>query len=703
MSDPNGLVFYKGKYHLFYQYNPQGIQPANQSWGHAISTDLVNWEEKPVAIPVQNGIMAFSGSVVVDWNNTSGFGINGQPPLVAIYTGASNSNVQDQRIAYSNDEGLTWTSYNQNPVLTSIGSQFRDPKVIWHEESQKWIMVITFPNDKKIHFYSSPNLKTWTFLQAFGNLANISAAWECPDFFKMPVNNNTKWILAHSVAPNAQYFIGDFTGQQFTWANTAPTGLLIDDFERDNYGGWTATGQAFGDGPSPATTVTAGSLGNRFVYSFITDNSSQGKLVSAEFLIQKKYISFLLGGGYHPNGTYIKLVVNGQAVRSSTGMNEDLMKWRNWDVSPLIGQMGRIEIVDSITEGWGHINVDHIVQSDVINEITNNGQIDYGKDFYALQSFSDVANGRKIWLAWMNDWSYAEKIPTTPWKGIMSIPREVTLETRNGQIKLIQKPVPELTILRKDTLSFQNTSIVAINNAVTNLKYKHFELKAKIAALNNKGFSLKVKKGGSQYTEFIFDFINNQIIFDRSKSSALTDADWNFRQLQVAPLIIENGFVDLHLFVDNCSAELFASNGQIVMSNQIFPDSTSNRIELNSLSGDLVFNELNIWNFGKRDTLPPPPPPPPPPVVIDQGPMFRVYPNPVIQGNDVTVKINNQMTGKVKFKLFNASGMLISEFQPSANSITIPGNKLAASSGIYFLKGSDGNTILTKTLLVVEK
>ena len=127
MSDPNGLVFYNGRYHLFYQYNPHGIQWGNMSWGHAVSTDLINWEEKPVAIPAQNGVMAYSGSVVVDWNNTSGFGINGKPPLIAIYTGAST--VQDQRIAFSNDEGMTWTNYSQNPVISSNNNQFRDPKV----------------------------------------------------------------------------------------------------------------------------------------------------------------------------------------------------------------------------------------------------------------------------------------------------------------------------------------------------------------------------------------------------------------------------------------------------------------------------------------------------------------------------------------------------------------------------------------------
>jgi len=190
MNDPNGLVYYNGKYHMFYQCNPYGLDPAsNKSWGHAVSLDLVNWEEKPIAIPAQNGVMAYSGSVVVDWNNTSGFGINGRPPLVAIYTGKTN--VEDQRIAYSNDEGLTWKNYSANPVLSMNNNQFRDPKVIWHKESQKWIMVVSQGSYQGIRFYSSPNLKTWTLLTGFGSVGNLTSAWECPDFFKLPIDSDS--------------------------------------------------------------------------------------------------------------------------------------------------------------------------------------------------------------------------------------------------------------------------------------------------------------------------------------------------------------------------------------------------------------------------------------------------------------------------------------------------------------------------------
>ena len=714
MNDPNGLVYYNGKYHLFYQYNPSGMDASNTGWGHAVSTDLISWEEKPFAIPPQNGVMAYSGSVVVDWNNTSGFGINGQPPLVAIYTGASN--VQDQRIAYSNDEGLTWTNYSQNPVLEMNNNQFRDPKVMWHTESQKWIMVVSIGYYQGINFYSSTNLKNWTILSGFGSVGNRTSAWECPDFFKLPIDNDStkmKWILVHSVAPTAQYFIGNFDGQHFFWQDTPPGGILFDDFEDINYDRWTKTGTAFGTGPVTGTGAFPGFLGNRLI---ISGNESQGKLVSADFTIQKNYISFLISGGYNPGKAYIKLVVNGQTVRTCTGMNEDLLKWRNWEVSAFVGKTARIEIVDSVTSvswGWGHINIDHIIQSDALNDSPNYGQVDYGKDFYALQSFSDIPaqDGRRIWLAWLNNWNYASKIPTSPWKGMMSIPREVKLETHNGQIKLVQKPVKELNILHKDTLSYSNINLSVINGEIKNSVYKRFELKTKIAVANKKGFSLKFKKNGWQYSQFTFDFVNNEILFNRMSPSAELTNDGYFSQLQVAPLIVENGFFDLQLFVDKSSAELFTAGGQIVMSNQIFPDSTSNYIELTSLDQDMIFEEFDIWNFEKT-VVSPPPPPPPPPTPTPTPPSstgsntplsFQIYPNPVIGDNDLTIKIGNDDVGKVKIKIFNASGMLIYEFRPASTSVNIPIGRLTKSSGIYFLRALKGQASFTERVLVLGK
>lgn len=703
MSDPNGLVYYQGKYHMFYQYNPLGVQPGrNCSWGHAVSPDLINWEEKPVAIPVQNGVMAFSGSVVVDWNNTSGFGINNKPPLVAIYTGKSN--VEDQRVAFSNDDGLTWTNYSGNPVLSMNNNQFRDPKVIWHEESQKWIMVVSQGSYQGIRYYSSQNLKNWTPMPGFGAVGNRSGFWECPDFFKLPIDGDsstTNWVLVHSVTPNAQYFIGDFNGDRFAWESTIPDGILIDDLESGNYSTWTITGTSFGSSPIRGGGAFSGYLGDNLINSSFNGNSSQGKLISKSFTLLKNHVSFLIGGGYYPGGAYIKLVVEGETVRTSTGLNEDLMKWNNWDVSAFVGKTARIEIVDSVTGSFGHINIDHIIQSDVIVNDVETGQIDYGKDFYALQSFSDVPGGKRIWLAWLNNWNYAVAAPTSPWKGVMSIPREVRLETHNGQLKLVQKPIAELTTLRKSGLSFNNKSVSAINSSLnittinniqSNSVFQQFELKAKIEVRNKSGFSLKFKKRGTQYSEFIFDFINRRILFDRSRSGGLTENQY-FRQLQVAPLLVEDGVFDLHLFVDNCSAELFSAGGQVVMSNQIFPDSTSNRIELDALDEDFAIEEFEIWKIGKTPFLRGTP--------IAKYPLFEVYPNPVANSNGTTIKVKDEAVGELKFKIYNASGMLISEFQPTSNTIILPLNKMPTSKGLYFLNGSTRSRTQTEKLLVL--
>jgi Glycosyl hydrolases family 32 C terminal/Secretion system C-terminal sorting domain len=165
----------------------------------------------------------------------------------------------------------------------------------------------------------------------------------------------------------------------------------------------------------------------------------------------------------------------------------------------------------------------------------------------------------------------------------------------------------------------------------------------------------------------------------------------------VAPLIVENGFFDLHLFVDNCSAELFTAGGKVVMSNLIFPDSTSNKIELASFDDDFSFEQLDIWKLEKRAYVPNPPT-----TIAEKYALFRVYPNPIVDNNGITIKIKDEMVGKVIFSLFNANGMLITEFQPTSNSIIIPRNKLAPSKGLYFLKGSDGQVSQTEKLLVLK-
>ena len=224
-NDPNGLVYYKGRYHLFYQQRvftgATGLSCCD--WGHAVSTDLVRWEQRSVAIhrvPASASApeeAIFSGSAVVDWGNTSGFGTSATPPLVAIYTG-SRPGLQTQQLAYSNDDGDTWQIYNGNPVLDIQSGAFRDPKVFWYEPLKRWTMVIYSSTGTR--FYSSPNLKEWTYRSTFGT------GFECPDFLPLSLDGderNKKWVLFEA---NGSYWVGDFDGTTFTSVSPSPIGRM---------------------------------------------------------------------------------------------------------------------------------------------------------------------------------------------------------------------------------------------------------------------------------------------------------------------------------------------------------------------------------------------------------------------------------------------------------------------------------------------
>ena len=235
MNDPNGLVYHDGLYHLFFQYNPAGDTWGNMSWGHATSEDLVHWDRQPLAIPMDDSLMIFSGSAVVDQNNTSGLCEGDSGCLVAIYT-AHLPELQTQALAYSNDNGQTWTQYEGNPVLDENMKDFRDPKVFWYEPKQAWLMAMAIPQEQKIRFYESPDLKDWTQLSEFGPAGFVDGIWECPDLFELPVENgnDSKWVLIVSyntdtAGSSMQYFVGDFDGTKFTNINTNDLILTVDE------------------------------------------------------------------------------------------------------------------------------------------------------------------------------------------------------------------------------------------------------------------------------------------------------------------------------------------------------------------------------------------------------------------------------------------------------------------------------------------
>jgi fructan beta-fructosidase len=252
MNDPNGMVFYEGEYHLFYQYYPDSTIWGPMHWGHAVSKDLVHWEQLPTALFPDSLGMIYSGSAVVDKENTSGLGKDGIPPMVAIFTyhnpvieKAGKIDVESQGIAYSLDKGRTWTKYGHNPVIKNPGTRdFRDPKVFWNQEAGFWNMILAVADH--VNIYSSPNLLEWKLESGFGlGVGSHGGVWECPDLFPIKIDGTDvpQWVMLVSVgsgAPNGgsgtQYFVGNFDGHTFGYKGIKTKWI---DYGKDNYAGVT--------------------------------------------------------------------------------------------------------------------------------------------------------------------------------------------------------------------------------------------------------------------------------------------------------------------------------------------------------------------------------------------------------------------------------------------------------------------------------
>lgn len=270
-NDPNGLVYFDGEYHLFYQYNPFGDVWGHMSWGHAVSPDLIHWQELPVALHEENGTMIFTGSTVVDQHNSSGFCANGKPCLVAVYTGhapetSSRPALQTQNLAFSNDRGRTWTKYMDNPVLNLSLADFRDPHVFWYEPARRWVMAVALPNDHQVLFYGSSDLKAWKRLSAFGPAGATGGQWECPTLVELKVDGDarrTRWVLKVGLNPGGvqggsgeQYFVGTFDGMRFV--NENPSAITLwTDYGKDCY-----CALAFNGMPHDSTPVMMGWMSN---------------------------------------------------------------------------------------------------------------------------------------------------------------------------------------------------------------------------------------------------------------------------------------------------------------------------------------------------------------------------------------------------------------------------------------------------------
>ena len=482
MNDPNGMVFYKGEYHLFYQYNPEGQVWGHMSWGHAVSTDMVHWNHLGVAIPEDANYMIYSGSAVVDWKNSSGLckSEDAKDPscLIAVYA-AAYKNRQKMHIAYSNDRGRTWKNFAGNPVIDVDAEDFRDPYVFWYKPQKKWVLLAVLADRRKALFFSSQDLRKWTKLSEFGPAGDEEGQWECPLLLDLQIEDSDehRGVLVINRNPGApaggtgvRYLIGHFDGSTFT------------------------------------------------------EKESSGKKL------------------------------------------------------------------------WA----------------------DYGKDFYATNTFNDMPQGdeRRIWMAWTSNWQYAKDEPTVAWRGAQSIPRSLglrwvvvnpTLSPNDGdkggppstaglrELLMVQAPVRELQSLRSEAFTIQNVSVQQANqriisNAVCGDTY---EIDAELEAGQATEIGFRLRKGDGVETLVGIVPATNTLFVDRTKSG-----DVHFSEQfpgKFSTTLNATNRVKLDIFVDRSIVELFANDGEKVMTDRIYPPVECDGIELYSVGDPGRVLSLTMW------------------------------------------------------------------------------------------------------------
>lgn len=668
IGDPDGTIKFNSVYHLFW-------------WGHAVSKDLVFWTEYPW--PMLGGTSSFdyySGSVVVDTANTAGFGTANDTVAVAVYTMHNKTNgIETQGISSSTSANFKYFNFNSsNPVISSISNDFRDPQVFWDKQQNRWAMVIARPGEHRIEIYTSPDLKNWTYRSSFGSLGGQKGSWEVPDLFQLPLNgdpNNKKWVMTCNMGPNkSQYWVGEFDGNRFQPDTTTLAylssgkgipGDVYEDFERTNYPGWTAEGTAFSTGPATGTLsgqmTVSGYLGNRLINSFNGGDSSTGKLTSGSFVITKKFINFLIGGGTHSGTTCINLKINGVMVKTATGDNSEQLKWFGWDVTDYLGQSAQIEIVDSFSGSWGHILIDQIMFSDVLTDqlYEHANWVDYGPDFYAVKTYRNYDNdeNRTVWLGWMNNWEYANSIPTT-WGGSTgeSVPREIELISSPESYKIKQKPIPELQVLRKDSVSLNNKPIdgaIPLSEFTPKRNVYEFEATYAITPGSNQkvGFNLCIY--GSNKMVLGFDEKTSNVYLDR-RACGYVSFNSNFPKIVKAPVQLKNNEIKFHVFVDQLSVEVFVNDGDVVLTSLMFPNPYFQKgIEAFSENAASVLKEFNAWelkSIWEKDTST---------GLMDfknsENGSIRIYPNPAKDKISIQLPTN---TGKNSIlNIFNVQGI----------------------------------------------
>jgi sucrose-6-phosphate hydrolase SacC (GH32 family) len=539
--------------------------------------------------------------------------------MVAIYTASGMGN-QSQALAYSLDKGRTFTFFSGNPVIDIQSSQFRDPKVFWHEPTRRWVMVVAMPDDHQVAIYGSTNLKQWDLSSKWGPLPPIGGQYEVPDLFPLHVDNDPsrqKWVMIISTNPGGLWggsltaaYIGDFDGRTFKedtrYDYGGPPGTTtFANFESSTYGTWIATGTAFGDGPSQGSltgqSLVNGFSGQRLLNSFHGGGSSTGTLTSPAFAISRSNINFLVGGTSTAttNETAVSLVVEGATVRSATGNGRNTLDWVSWDVQDLRGKSGHIIVVDNNSTANGRILLDDIGFSDTAARpgMDRTPWFDWGKDNYAGITFDNVPDGRRLFVGWLNNWQYAQSntVPTTAWwRGQQSEPRELTLRTVNGRPEIFQAPLRELNALRSGA-PYELRSQSVSGERLLPATGTTLDIEAVCRPQSASKFGLKVLTGpNGDETVIGFDVAARRLYIDRTKSGTAAGTMAGFYGVHSAPLDLRDTTLNLRVLIDNSIVEVFAEDGERVLTDLVYPAMGSNGLKLFAEGGTAALDALTI-------------------------------------------------------------------------------------------------------------